>query len=81
MLKVKDALAQKTGYGYENLRDKDKSVFIIYCSAGISRSGAVAMFLYEKFRDEIDKELFYRDNSQIFPNLYILGKLKEFDKT
>lgn len=61
-------------------RHKDKSVFMVHCSAGISRSGAVAIFLYDKFRTEIDKDRFYRENMQIFPNLYILGKLKSLDK-
>ncbi len=60
-------------------KHKDKSLFIVHCSAGISRSGAVARFIYEKFREEIDKERFLRDNKNIMPNIYILNKLKELD--
>ena len=30
-------------------KHKDKSVFMVHCSAGISRSGAVATFLFDKF--------------------------------
>ena len=58
---------------------KDKSVFIVHCSAGISRSGAVATFLYDKFLSEIDKEQFRRENRYIIPNLYILNRLKSLD--
>lgn len=60
-------------------KHKDKSVFIIHCSAGISRSGAVATFLYDKFLSEIDKEQFRRENKYIRPNLYILNRLKSLD--
>lgn len=59
--------------------NKDKDNFIIHCSAGISRSGAVALFIHDKFIDCIDKDKFRRENNQILPNLYILNKLKEFD--
>ncbi|CAM4161864.1 protein-tyrosine phosphatase family protein [Flavobacterium antarcticum] len=58
---------------------KDKSAFIIHCSAGISRSGAVATFLYDKFLMEVDKEVFRRENKFISPNLYILHRLKVLD--
>lgn len=57
----------------------DKSTYIIHCSAGISRSGAVATFLYDKFLVEIDKEVFRRENKFIRPNLYILNRLKVLD--
>ena len=60
-------------------KHKDKSVFIVHCSAGISRSGAVATFLYDKFLLEIDKEQFRRENKHIRPNLYILNRLKFLD--
>ena len=59
-------------------RHKDKTQFIVHCSAGVSRSGAVATFIREKFIDEVDKERFLRENN-ILPNLYILNKLKEID--
>ena len=60
-------------------KHKDKSAFIVHCSAGISRSGAVATFLYDKFLSEIDKEQFRRENRYIIPNLYILNRLKSLD--
>lgn len=60
-------------------KHQDKEVFVIHCSAGISRSGAVATFLYDKFINEVDKELFRRDNQFILPNLYILNRLKALD--
>jgi predicted protein tyrosine phosphatase len=52
---------------------------MIHCSAGISISGAVATFIKNKFHNEIDKELFHRENKYIQPNLYILKRLKELD--
>ena len=60
-------------------KHKDKSVFIVHCSAGISRSGAVATFLYDKFLSEIDKVQFRRENKYIRPNLYVLKRLKSLD--
>ena len=62
-------------------KHKDKSVFIVHCSAGISRSGAVATFLYDKFLSEIDKEQFRRENKYIRPNLYILNRLKSLEQS
>lgn len=58
-------------------KHKDKKAFIIHCAAGISRSGAVATYIKERFIDEVDKEEFLRTNRQINPNLYILNRLRE----
>ena len=60
-------------------KHKDKSVFMVHCSAGISRSGAVATFIRDKFIDEIDNAKFYSENKYIQPNLYILKRLKKLD--
>ena len=60
-------------------KNKNKNIFMIHCSAGISRSGAVAMFIRDKFFDEIDNVVFNIENKHILPNLYILKKLKELD--
>lgn len=60
-------------------KHKDKTVFVIHCTAGVSRSGAVATFLHDKFLSEIDREHFRRENKHIMPNLYILNRLKELD--
>ena len=60
-------------------KHKDKSVFLVHCSAGISRSGDVATFIRDKFIDEIDKEKFSSENKSIQPNLYVLKRLKELD--
>lgn len=46
-------------------RHRDKNNFIIHCSAGVSRSGAVATYIYDKFYTEVDKETFRRDNKLI----------------
>lgn len=61
-------------------KHKDKDIWIVHCSAGISRSGAVATFIKDKFINDIDKQNFYRENKFINPNLYILNKLKDLDK-
>ncbi len=58
---------------------KDKKVFVVHCSAGISRSGAVARFIAEKFADEVDYREFVKENKYILPNLYVLNRLKSLD--
>lgn len=60
-------------------RHKDKDKFIVHCTAGISRSGAVATFIKNKFTDEIDVNMFNEDNKYILPNKYILRRLEEID--
>jgi len=60
-------------------KHKDKSVFMVHCSAGISISGAVATFIRDKFIEEIDKEKFNSENKYIQPNLYVLKRLNELD--
>lgn len=61
-------------------KHKDKRAFIIHCSAGISRSGAVATYIKNKFNDEVDEDKFNQENKYILPNPYILNKLNELDK-
>ncbi len=56
----------------ENHKDKDK--FFVHCSAGISRSGAVARYLSERL-DNVDVENFKKVNKHTMPNLYILKRL------
>jgi len=51
----------------ENNKDKD---FMIHCSAGISRSGAVGTFILEYLHG--DKEFFEDHNSHILPNQHVL---------
>jgi predicted protein tyrosine phosphatase len=60
-------------------KHKDKNVFVIHCTAGISRSGAVAYFIKEKFKEEINPYNFHDDNKHIMPNLYILNRLTKLD--
>jgi predicted protein tyrosine phosphatase len=47
--------------------------YIIHCSAGISRSGAVGTYINNYFN--LDKTEFYKTNPQIQPNPYVLNKL------
>ena len=56
---------------------KDKVRFVVHCSAGISRSGAVAEFIKEIHHENIDKEQYMKDNKYIQPNLYILKELRK----
>lgn len=60
-------------------RNKDKTTFIIHCSGGISRSGAVASYIADKFNNEVDRSDFIKNNKQIQPNLYILKRLRKLD--
>jgi len=65
-------------------RHDDKTLFIVHCSAGVSRSGAVVTYIKDKFIDKmstLDRERFLRDNRNIQPNLYILNRLKVLDGT
>ena len=61
-------------------RHSDKDVFVIHCSAGISRSGAVATYIKDKFHDEVNEVYFSSNNHHIQPNLYVLKSLKRLDK-
>lgn len=57
-------------------KNKDKNVFIIHCSAGISRSGAVSAWIYEYFKcNGIDVVI--EPEYPSTPNYYVKGKLKE----
>lgn len=46
--------------------NKNKKSFIVHCSAGISRSGAVGQFICDYFG--CNREEFLRDNPYIHPN-------------
>lgn len=55
--------------------NKNKKQCIVHCTAGISRSGAIGMFINELY-GEIYSE-FIRKNSNIHPNTYILNLLRK----
>jgi predicted protein tyrosine phosphatase len=61
-------------------KNADKNNFIIHCSAGISRSGAVATYISYKYINDIDSYEFMLDNKHILPNKYILKRLMELGK-
>jgi predicted protein tyrosine phosphatase len=62
---------------YEFIKEnKDKSMAIIHCGAGISRSAAIGTFIFD-FYGETTFEEFKRDNPRIHPNFYIYKLLKE----
>ena len=58
-------------------KHKDKT-FIVHCAAGISRSGAVGLFINDYFG--YDYKEFKKDNPYIIPNRYIYNKLIEKSK-
>ena len=62
-------------FGKEINKGKDKSVLVIHCDGGVSRSGAVSTFLNDYYG--LDFKDFKRLNPQIKPNHYILRVLKE----
>lgn len=57
-------------------KNKDKSNFYIHCSAGISRSGAVATFIYDYFRER-GEEVEITPQMPKTPNYFVLKMLKE----
>jgi predicted protein tyrosine phosphatase len=67
----------------KNIRDfikknKKKEVFIVHCSAGISRSGAVAQFICDFFR--CDRTEFLRNNKHILPNGRVTRMLNNIER-
>lgn len=54
--------------------NKDRKQFIIHCSAGISRSGAVGTFINDYFG--LDYRTFRQKNPQVQPNPLVLRTLK-----
>lgn len=56
--------------------NKAMDYFIVHCTAGISRSGAVGEFVNDFFGEE-DYNTFKRNNPQIIPNTYIKNRLRE----
>jgi len=59
-------------------KNRDKSMAIIHCAGGISRSGAVGAFIYDLYGHEtMTWDQFKRKNFKIQPNDYILKLLHE----
>lgn len=58
------------------LNNENKNTFIIHCSAGISRSGAVAAWLYDYFKNR-DIDVIIEPSYPSTPNYYVKNKLKE----
>ena len=56
--------------------NREKSQWIIHCSAGISRSGAIASYLYEWFKNRGDEVNIYPKYPET-PNYYVKGLLKK----
>lgn len=57
----------------------DKVLFVVHCSAGISRSGAVARYLFDKFMPDVDIAYYKSINKHTLPNLYIYKRLVNLD--
>ena len=56
------------------IANKDKPLAIIHCGAGISRSGAIGTFLFDRCGDG-DYDAFKRKNPRITPNQHVLKTL------
>lgn len=57
------------------MKNKDKKNFVVHCTAGVSRSGAVGEFVNDLFG--IPYAEFKKQNPNIIPNTYIKKKLNE----
>ena len=57
------------------MKNKDNKNFVVHCTAGISRSGAVGEFVNDLFG--IPYAEFRKQNPNIIPNTYIKKKLNE----
>ena len=57
------------------MKNKDKKNFVVHCTAGVSRSGAVGEFVNDLFG--IPYAEFRKQNPNIIPNTYIKKKLNE----
>lgn len=55
--------------------NKDKKICVVHCTAGVSRSGAVASFINDYVSG--DWEQFKRDNSSIQPNAHVYRLLHD----
>lgn len=58
--------------------NKEKKQFIVHCSAGISRSGAVGTFINDYFG--LDYSTFRRTNPQVQPNPFVLRTLRNIQR-
>lgn len=56
--------------------NREKSQWFIHCSAGISRSGAIASYLYDWFKSKGD-EIIINPKYPETPNYYVKGMLKK----
>lgn len=56
-------------------KNKDKQIFIVHCGAGISRSGAVTVFINDLYGNSFKE--FKNDNRKVDPNYCILSRLRE----
>jgi predicted protein tyrosine phosphatase len=55
--------------------NKEKDTFLIHCTAGVARSGAVATFIQDYIGTDWEK--FKRDNSSIQPNAHVYRLLHD----
>jgi len=71
-----DALKSIIDFVYKH---RDTQTFIVHCSLGVSRSGAVAEYIRDKYYDDVNQQKFNEDNKFILPNKYIKTRLAELD--
>lgn len=61
---------------FENI---DKETFLIHCTAGISRSGAIGLFITNLLGENIEQ--YFKNNPRVHPNKMILDKMVKFSET
>lgn len=60
------------------IQNKDRETFIVHCTAGISRSGAVGQFICDYFK--CNRDQFKMDNPHIHPNGRVTRMLNNLDR-
>lgn len=71
------AMSESQGEEIVNFIEKNKGKnFMVHCTAGISRSGAVASFIRDFYLNDEEQDLFERENPHIRPNIHVLSTLK-----
>ena len=71
-----EEMARKVLDLLEHAREKNASSVLVHCTAGVSRSGAVATFARDFFESPSIKE-FTSENPWIVPNSTVMKKLKQ----
>lgn len=56
-------------------KHKNKSMFFVHCTAGVSRSGGIGMFIRDFYLNEYEKQYFDRFHKHLTPNALVYRRL------